>query len=272
MLRSGSPRVGNTIATPIELLFGGAHGFVLSADSTITSDWINLNFLPTDTLVCVLDDALNDMAGWLAVLSAPGSVYDDRTNPAGTYNLATQPAGFASDTAQDSPYFVEAQSAYTLTASPGSFVVTPAAATIVVERKLPADKGLLVVTGSATNPGGFGKQLAASTGAFAVTPVVAQTKVAKKLPAPAGSFGLSPAMAGLKTTRKFAPSAGVLALSGQNGVTAYTGVAPAVYSLDAATGAFGFNGTDLGSVREVNLVANHDQSRLADTVSGTSDS
>ena len=46
----------DTASTPVELLFSGSHGFSISANSTITSDWANLTgFTQTDSLVCICD-------------------------------------------------------------------------------------------------------------------------------------------------------------------------------------------------------------------------
>lgn len=45
----------NTSATPVELKFGGASGFDISANASITSDWATLAFSASDSLVVIGD-------------------------------------------------------------------------------------------------------------------------------------------------------------------------------------------------------------------------
>jgi hypothetical protein len=49
---------GSTASTPVELLFGGASGFAISAGADITSDWLTFaGFISTDELVVIMDHA-----------------------------------------------------------------------------------------------------------------------------------------------------------------------------------------------------------------------
>jgi hypothetical protein len=81
---------GSTTATPVELLFSGAHGFNISQGTTITSDWANLNFLITDKLMIIFD--LNAASGGAMRRGTVANVF---IKPAvATYNVATV-TGFA---------------------------------------------------------------------------------------------------------------------------------------------------------------------------------
>lgn len=46
---------GSTIATPVELTFSGGSGFTITSGQTITSDFVNLNFTSSDSLVIIID-------------------------------------------------------------------------------------------------------------------------------------------------------------------------------------------------------------------------
>lgn len=50
----------DTSATPVELLFSGASGFTITAGNTLTSDWADLTFLSSDTLVITCDVAASN--------------------------------------------------------------------------------------------------------------------------------------------------------------------------------------------------------------------
>lgn len=45
----------DTASTPVELKFSGASGFTIGSGSQITSDWADLTFSSSDTLIVVLD-------------------------------------------------------------------------------------------------------------------------------------------------------------------------------------------------------------------------
>lgn len=45
----------STIAPPVELLFGGGHGFSIATSASIVSDLANLTFNSGDTLIAILD-------------------------------------------------------------------------------------------------------------------------------------------------------------------------------------------------------------------------
>jgi hypothetical protein len=83
--------VYNTVATPVELLFTGAHGFNLTAGGTIVSDWANFSCLTTDHLVLVFDCNATGPAGWRELASVTGATLYYLTATA-SYNQAT-PAG-----------------------------------------------------------------------------------------------------------------------------------------------------------------------------------
>lgn len=56
-----TPNDNNTVATPVELTFTGVnsgvggHGYLLPANTSITSDWVNLSWLISDALVVIMD-------------------------------------------------------------------------------------------------------------------------------------------------------------------------------------------------------------------------
>jgi hypothetical protein len=77
----------NTVAIPVELLFSGAHGFTLPANSSITSDWANFNCLSTDKLIIVMDIGSNGNPRFNSVLTAAVNSYF--VTGASSYNLAT---------------------------------------------------------------------------------------------------------------------------------------------------------------------------------------
>jgi len=55
----------NTVATPVELTFGGSSGCTIdTASAQQTSDWANLSFLSTDTLVVICDQGAAEI--WIA--------------------------------------------------------------------------------------------------------------------------------------------------------------------------------------------------------------
>jgi hypothetical protein len=45
----------DTLATPVELKFGGASGFTLAANGTITSDWVDFNWTNGQSVVVITD-------------------------------------------------------------------------------------------------------------------------------------------------------------------------------------------------------------------------
>lgn len=60
----GSATFPNTQAVPTELLFGGVSGVSIAAGASIISDWANLTFASTDTLVLVLDQTAGGPGGF----------------------------------------------------------------------------------------------------------------------------------------------------------------------------------------------------------------
>jgi hypothetical protein len=83
----GNPQ--NTAATPVELTFSGGHGFNISPNTTIVSDWVNLSFGGTATLVVTLDRVASSDFARAGLVNG---VYFG-TPPA--YNVATT-SGFSS--------------------------------------------------------------------------------------------------------------------------------------------------------------------------------
>lgn len=89
---SGLP-TGNTTATPIELLFSGAHGFALPAvaNSSVTSDWVSLSFSPSDRLIVIADYAniSTKLADHITANNAAGCLWFNA--PATSYNVSQNP-------------------------------------------------------------------------------------------------------------------------------------------------------------------------------------
>ena len=83
----GNPQ--NTTATPVELTFSGGHGFNIAANATIVSDWVNLSFNSSATLVVVMEAVASSNIGRAALIN--GLWFG--TPP--SYNVATT-SGFTS--------------------------------------------------------------------------------------------------------------------------------------------------------------------------------
>lgn len=85
----------NTVATPVELKFGGASGFSIAAGAAITSDWADLTTADNDVLVAVIDSTSSGQ------IRTPGSYAGgSHYNLNGTsWNQAT-PSGFTDSSSQ----------------------------------------------------------------------------------------------------------------------------------------------------------------------------
>lgn len=76
----------DTTATPVELLFSGVSGFTISSGGILVSDWANLLFSGSDTLVVVVD--ISSTNGNLRVRSSGGDSDYEKAATA-SYNQAT---------------------------------------------------------------------------------------------------------------------------------------------------------------------------------------
>lgn len=78
---------GSTTATPVELLFTGAHGFNITGGNTIVSDWANLSgFTGSDKLIVVVDV---DGGGNGEISYVIGSDTEYEKAATASYNVAT---------------------------------------------------------------------------------------------------------------------------------------------------------------------------------------
>jgi len=95
---------GETIATPVELLFSGASGFDLAnaaGGTTLVSDWANLSFVSSDNLVVIMDFTAAGSGGFprfkASAATGCSSVFH---LAAASYNSATVPAGSTTNVGQ----------------------------------------------------------------------------------------------------------------------------------------------------------------------------
>lgn len=96
-IKAAAGNAWDTVAVPVELLFSGASGCSITAGQMLTSDWADLTFLSTDTLIVVIDYAAS--GGYLEAVQSPAShaFYKAATD---SYNVAA-PAGFTTDSIRD---------------------------------------------------------------------------------------------------------------------------------------------------------------------------
>ena len=99
--------LANTTATPVELTFnGGSSGFSISANTTITSDWVNLSISSGATVVIIEDNSntAGQFGTQIALGGGNGRYYYAAT---GTYNMATPGAASGNDGETDNIQIVQ---------------------------------------------------------------------------------------------------------------------------------------------------------------------
>lgn len=133
-----------------------------------------------------------------------------------------------------------APTAYTLTASSGSFALTGTAATLKAGRVLSAASGTFTETGTAATLKA-GRRLTAASGAFTETGTAATLKVGRLLSAASGTYTLTGTAATLKSARRLTAASGTYVLTGTDATLSYSGT-PA-RTLTASSGAFTFTGS-----------------------------
>lgn len=130
--------------------------------------------------------------------------------------------------------------AYTLSASAGSFSATGQAASTSFSRSLSASAGSFALTGESATPS-HGRSLSAASGAFSLTGVPASTSYARSLSASHGSFALTGESASTAFSRTLPASAGSFLFTGQ-AATLTESSAGTAYTLTASAGAFSVSG------------------------------
>lgn len=128
---------------------------------------------------------------------------------------------------------------YTLTAEPGSFAWTGAAASLEHGRRLDAAAGSLAWTGAATSLE-HDRRLNAESGSLALSGQDVSLKHARSLVAGAGSFALTGAAASLEHGRALSAGTGSFAWTGADATLTYTPLGG--YTLVADAGSFSWSG------------------------------
>jgi hypothetical protein len=91
----GAATFPNVATTPVQLKFGGANGFTITATATITSDWVTFASLSTDTLAVIVDFTAGGTKGSVSYDIATGAGDWQAKAATASYNLATV-TGFSS--------------------------------------------------------------------------------------------------------------------------------------------------------------------------------
>jgi hypothetical protein len=158
----------------------------------------------------------------------------------------------------DETFVVPSGSAYTLTAAPGSFSLTAAAAGVYAGRKLQADQCALTL---AATPVGLrtARRLAADQGALTMSSAAASLLLQRLLPTGTAGFALVGTSAALRASRKLVAQSAAFALSAGTVQMVYTpapGLGGPAYTLTAAAGVFGLVGAATGLQAHRRLPAN----------------
>lgn len=240
----------NTTATPLELKFGGASGFTAATtaklsdllDHTVATNGANGFSLASGDKVVVIYDIVNQGTAHASQrFNGSATNADTFYKVPGTSWNSNSSTGFTQLTGYNYAVAkVETNSggtAYTLTASGGSYAITGTAATLRRTRNLVASAGSYAITGQ-TAALKYGKKLAATGGSYGITGAAASVVHAFKIAALAGSYSISGTSAALTRTH--------LPLSASAGSYSITGSAASLkrgYVLGAASGSYSISGT-----------------------------
>lgn len=240
----------NTTATPLELKYGGASGFSNATtaqlsdllDHSVATNGATGFSLASGDKVVVIYDIVNQGTSHASqryngaatnadtFYKVPGTSWNSNSSTGFTqltgYNFAVAKVETNS-----------ASTAYTLTASGGSYAVTGTAATLRRARLLGASAGSYALTGTAATLR-RGVKLAADAGSYALTGTAATFRRTRILPAASGSYALTGSNATLRRGLVVAATAGAYAITGTAATLRHgyaVGATGGSYSLSGST-------------------------------------
>lgn len=167
----------------------------------------------TENTAYVLMGVEND--GWVFWSYDTGDADQGHTDTTNSFSSPTSPTDASHSTNKYSIYatYTAGGSAYTLTASAGSFTLTGNASTLKKALKITASVGTFTLTGVSANLE-RGYTLIASAGTFTLTGIATAFKKALKLATSVGEFALTGISANLKRGYTISTSVGEFTLTG----------------------------------------------------------